>query len=150
MLPQRSSPFPPAAIMTNMQSGLSGWHRSQAIKEASQTMQAAARRTPVVGRARRYRSQPLRSGPCAAHPRRSRGCAERGPHERLANPRSLAARVPSAVSSVRSLIRLIRLPREKHVAAALAYRRAAEGAPDEEGKEQLGGQLPQTQPRETC
>ena len=51
---------------------------------------------------------------------------------------------------LRILIRLIRLPREKHVAAALAYRRAAEGAPDEEGKEQLGGQLPQTQPRETC
>ena len=52
-------------------------------------MQAVARCTPVVGRARRYRSQPLRSGPCAAHPRRSRGCAERGPHKRLANPRSL-------------------------------------------------------------
>ena len=52
-------------------------------------MQAVARCTPVVGRARRYRSQPLKTGPCAAHPRRSRGCAERGPHERLANPRSL-------------------------------------------------------------
>ena len=52
-------------------------------------MQAVARCTPVVGRARRYRSQPLKTGPCAAHPRRSRGCAERGPHKRLANPRSL-------------------------------------------------------------
>ena len=52
-------------------------------------MQAVARCTPVVARPRRYRSQPLTSGPCAAHPRRSRGCAERGPHERLANPRSL-------------------------------------------------------------
>ena len=61
----------------------------QAIKELSQTMQAAARCTPVVGRARRYRSQPLRSGPCARHPRRSRGCRDRGPHKRLANPRSL-------------------------------------------------------------
>ena len=60
---------------------------SQATKE--QTRQAAARCTPVVACPRRYRSQPLRSGPCAAHPRRSRGCAERGPHERLANPRSL-------------------------------------------------------------
>jgi len=52
-------------------------------------MQAEARCTPVVGRARRYRSQPLRSGPCARHPRRSRGCRDRGPHKRLANPRSL-------------------------------------------------------------
>ena len=52
-------------------------------------MQAEARCTPVVGRARRYRSQPLRSGPCARHPRRSRGCPDRGPHKRLANPRSL-------------------------------------------------------------
>ena len=62
---------------------------AQAIKELSQTMQAEARCTPVVGRARRYRSQPLRSGPCARHPRRSRGCRDRGPHKRLANPRSL-------------------------------------------------------------
>ena len=52
-------------------------------------MQAAARCTPVVGRARRYRSQPLKTGPCARHPRRSRGCRDRGPHKRLANPRSL-------------------------------------------------------------
>ena len=51
-------------------------------------MQAVARCTPVVARPRRYRSQPLKTGLCAAHPRRSRGCAERGPHERLANPRS--------------------------------------------------------------
>ena len=52
-------------------------------------MQAPARCTLVVARPRRYRSQPLRSGPCARHPRRSRGCPDRGPHKRLANPRSL-------------------------------------------------------------
>ena len=68
---------------------LSASEETQPRKEPSQTMQAVARCTPVVARPRRYRSQPLRSGPCARHPRRSRGCRDRGPHKRLANPRSL-------------------------------------------------------------
>ena len=59
---------------------------SKSCVNVSDAMQAVARWTPVVARARRYRSQPLWSGPCVAHLRRSRGCAGRGPHERLANP----------------------------------------------------------------